>query len=60
MPGVPGRAGTAAGLPLAAAAVAAVAVGAVAGWCADGGLAVLTMPAAAVAVMNGYSKAYSP
>ncbi len=55
MPGVPGRA--AAGLPLAA---AAVAVGAVAGWYADGGLAVLTVPAAAVAVMNGYSKAYSP
>jgi hypothetical protein len=57
VPGVPGRAGAAAGLPLAA---AAVAVGAVAGWCAGGGLAVLTVPAAAVAVMNGYSKAYSP
>ncbi len=57
MAGVPGRAGAAAGLPFAA---AAVAVGAVAGWCAGGGLAVLTVPAAAVAVMNGYSKAYSP
>jgi len=57
VPGVVSTSGLAARLTLAAAAVAA---GAVAGWCAAGGLAALTVPAAGVAVMNGYSKAYSP
>jgi hypothetical protein len=49
-------------LPLVRAALAACAVsaGLTAGWLASGGLAVLATVAAVVAVMNGYSKAYSP
>jgi hypothetical protein len=38
----------------------AVAVGLAAGWLASGGLAVLAIPAAVVAVLTGYAKAYSP
>jgi hypothetical protein len=38
----------------------AVALGLAAGWLTSGGLAVLAAPALVVAVMNGYSKAYSP
>ena len=49
-------------LPLVKVALAGCALGAglTAGWLASGGLAVLTATAAVVAVMNGYSKAYSP
>jgi hypothetical protein len=49
-------------LPLVKVALAACAVGVglTAGWLVSGGLAALAATAAAVAVMNGYSKAYSP
>ncbi len=43
-----------------AAASGAVAAGLAVGWLAGGGLAALAALAAVVAVMNGYSKAYSP
>lgn len=49
-------------LPLVKVALGACALsaGLTAGWLAAGGLAVLAATAAVVAVMNGYSKAYSP
>jgi hypothetical protein len=49
-------------LPLVKVALAACALsaGLTAGWLASGGLAVLAATAGVVAVMNGYSKAYSP
>ncbi|HUZ36590.1 MAG TPA: hypothetical protein VMV17_09685 [Streptosporangiaceae bacterium] len=47
-------------LAKAAAAIGAVTAGLAAGWFAAGGTAVLAAMAAVVAVMNGYSKAYSP
>ncbi len=43
-----------------AAACGAVGAGLLAGWLAAGAVAVLAVPAAIVAIMNGYSKAYSP
>ena len=49
-------------LPLVKVALAtcALSAGLTAGWLASGGLAVLAATAGVVAVMNGYSKAYSP
>jgi hydrogenase/urease accessory protein HupE len=52
------------GVPLpqvkAALAACALSAGLAVGWLSSGSLAVLAAAAAAVAVMNGYSKAYSP
>jgi hypothetical protein len=49
-------------LPLVKVALAsgALSAGLAAGWLASGSVAVLAVGAAVVAVMNGYSKAYSP
>lgn len=38
----------------------ALGAGLAAGWLASGGLAALAIPAAVLAVVNGYAKAYSP